>query len=224
MTEIKNEQTVDEEAESKVAMVERSIIVRRLCADGEPLGKTVPKLVRSADITIQNDVVSESSNEQTTDGHSEEQAHQRTRKDTIKRVRTHDCTTFARDQSGEIDRVKLTELLEQKLFGAFRNTVPTYLNSADQGRILSSISIKINISKVGATEPEPETQMVETNGMTKGTIWRYAEVLSNVEAQVTFASFLLQRKKLLELTQKTLSQRIGKFHNVKQSIGTIEVK
>ena len=66
--------------------------------------------------------------------------------------------------------------------------------------------------------------MVETNGMTKGTIWRYAEVLSSVKADVTFRSALLKPKKLQEFVEKTLSQRIGKFHNVTQQIGYIDVE
>lgn len=212
-----------ETEEPKIAEVTKTIVVHRLCADGEPLGRTIPKEVRSPDIVIENMTISESSNEQTTDSHEEETSHKRTRKDTIKRGRTHDCTTFALDQDGKINQANIKLILEQKLFGAFRNVVPTYLNSADCGRQMSSVRIIATIESVGEIEAVPESQMVETNGMTKGTIWRYAEVLSEVKATVTFRSALLKQKKLQEFVDKTLSQRIGKFHNVSQQIGWIEV-
>lgn len=205
------------------AKVTRKIVIKRLCADGEPIGRTVPKEVLSPDIEIENITISESQNEQTIDSHVDETHHSRTRKDTIKRKRTHDCTAFVRDEKGKILTAPLKTILEDKLFGAFRNSIPTYLNSADQGRQMSGLKIDIKVGKIGDVEKEPESQMIETNGISKGTIWRYAEVLSSIEAQVTFRSTFHKQKKLEEFVAKTLSQRIGKFHNKNQRIGNIEI-
>ena len=212
-----------EEEEVGLSQLERTIIIHRLCADAKPPhGKTIPKEVLLPDITIENEFTDESSNEQTTDSHEKDTAHHRSTKKTIGRKRTHDCSAFVTDKEG-IDKKMLTELIEDKLFGAFKNIVPSYLNASGQDEIMSQSRISFKVDEVGKTEENPESQMVQTNGMTKGTIWRYAEVLTYVKGKVTFTSTKLKPKKLREYVDKTLFQRIGTFHNVNQRIGTVEI-